>query len=263
MPRNSLYIHRMNLGVHAEIAPEGLAEGFGHRDFYASATGQVAARLLRGRLARLWPEMTGREVLGLGHAAPFLRLWREQAARTLCCNLPETDVAPWPRRGGCLTALVEEHLLPFPDFSFDNVLLVHGLEGSENARRMLREIWRVLKEDGRLLIVAPNRRGMWAHLETTPFGQGRPYSMGQITRLLQRNLFAVARRDTALYMPPFQWRLLLRSAGAWEGVGRALAPRFAGVVIVEARKEIYGAMPAGAVKAPGRRVLVPAAATAG
>lgn len=249
----------MSAEVHADV--------HGHREFYASATGLVAARLLRDRLQRLWPALPGRQVLGLGHAMPYLRLWRDDAARIVSASLPETDAAPWPPGAPGLCAQVEDTALPFPDLSFDNVLMVHGLEGAENARRMLREVWRVLKDEGRVLIVAPNRRGLWAHLESTPFGQGRPYSPGQLTRLLERNLYTVTRRDKALFIPPFQARLLLRGARVWEGAGRAVAPRFAGVVIVEARKEIYGVMPKGtaataAARAPGRRVLVPAGAWA-
>ncbi|HWX50373.1 MAG TPA: class I SAM-dependent methyltransferase [Roseomonas sp.] len=231
-------------------------EVHGHRDFYASPTGLVAARLLRERLLRLWPELPKREILGLGHAAPYLRLWREGAARIICASLPESDVVSWPPSAPGLSLRVEDEALPFPDLSFDNVLLVHGLEHTENARRMLREVWRVLKDDGRLLVVAPNRRGMWAHLESTPFGQGRPYSPGQLGRLLERNLFSVARRDQALFMPPFQSRLMLRGAGIWEAAGRLLVPRFAGVVMVEARKELYGVIPKAAARVPGRRVRV-------
>ncbi|MXP63660.1 class I SAM-dependent methyltransferase [Roseomonas sp. M0104] len=231
-------------------------EVHGHRDFYASPSGLVAARLLRERLLKLWPDLTGREILGLGHAAPYLRLWRDGAARILSAALPEADAVPWPPGGPGLCVRVEDEALPFPDLSFDNVLLVHGLEHTENARRMLREVWRVLKDDGRLLVVAPNRRGMWAHLESTPFGQGRPYSPGQLGRLLERNLFSVSRRDKALFMPPFQSRLMLRGAGIWEAAGRVLAPRFAGVVMVEAHKELYGLMPKAAARVPGRRVRV-------
>ncbi|WP_419899704.1 methyltransferase domain-containing protein [Roseomonas sp. USHLN139] len=234
------------------------ADNHGHRDFYASPLGLVAARLLRERLQRLWPDLAGREILGLGHAAPYLRLWREGAARIVSAGLPETDLAPWPPGSASLSARVEDSLLPFPDLSFDRVLLVHALEGAENDRRMLREVWRVLKDDGKLLIVAPNRRGLWAHRDITPFGQGRPYSTGQLSRLLERNLFAAERRDAALFTPPFQARLLLKGSGLWEGAGRLLAPRFAGVVIVEAHKRIYGVMPARGVALPrGRRVLVP------
>ena len=102
---------------------------------------------------------------------------------------------------------------------------MHGLETAENARRLLREVWRVLKDDGRLLVVAPNRRGMWAYVESTPFGHGQPYSPGQIGRLLAASLFRVERRDTALYMPPTSLRLVLRSAQLLERSGPAHACR--------------------------------------
>ena len=39
---------------------------------------------------------------------------------------------------------------------------------------LLRECWRVLRDDGRLLVVVPNRLGSWALFDHTPFGQGRP-----------------------------------------------------------------------------------------
>jgi len=245
------YIGCMSDEVHAP--PESP-----HREFYQTPTGAVAARLLRERLVELWPDLTGRCVLGLGHATPYLRLWRDHAARVLAASPAEAGAQPWPRSGANLATLVEETELPFADFTFDNVLMVHGLETAENGRRLLREVWRVLKEDGRLLVVVPNRRGLWAHSEGTPFGQGRPYSHGQLSRLLERTMFTVERRRSALFVPPFQTRLLLRGAGVWERAGRMLAPRFAGVAIVEARKEMFGALPAGALPAKGRRVLVPA-----
>jgi len=153
----------------------------------------------------------------------------------------------------CLSCTTEEDALPFPDLSFDRVMLVHGLEAADNARRMLREAWRVLKDDGRLLVVAPNRRGWWAHVESTPFGQGQPYSPGQIGRLLRASLFRVERRDTALYLPPTRMPLVLRSARLWENLGRTLAPQLAGVTITEASKDLYSAVPVGAT---ARRRLV-------
>jgi hypothetical protein len=61
-------------------------------------------------------------------------------------------------------------------------------------------------------------------------------------------MFHIERKDTALFMPPSQWRLVLRSARAWERAGRALLPRIAGVTINEAIKDMYAAVPAPAVK---------------
>ena len=129
---------------------------------------------------------------------------------------------------------------------------MHGLEAAENARQLLREVWRVLKDDGRLLVVAPNRRGLWAYVETTPFGQGEPYSPGQIGRLLADALFRVERRDTALYLPPTNLRVVLRSARP-RARRRRVLPQLAGVTLTEAVKDVYAAMPVQAVK---RRRLV-------
>jgi ubiquinone/menaquinone biosynthesis C-methylase UbiE len=137
--------------------------------------------------------------------------------------------------------------------SFDRVLLVHGLEVAENARRLLRETWRVLKDDGRLMIVSPNRAGMWAYWDGTPFGHGQPYSSGQLGRLLANGLFRVERREACLWLPPAQLRILLRSAPLFEQVGRKMAPGLAGILVTEAVKDVYAAMP---VKTVPRRRLV-------
>ena len=212
-------------------------------EFYATRQGAVAARLLRERLALMWPSLPGQSVLGLGHAAPYLRLWRDEAQRCIALTPAEPAPSRWPPNAANLACAADEDALPFPDLCFDRVLLVHGLEAADNARRLLREVWRVLKDDGRLLVVAPNRRGMWAHVESTPFGQGQPYSPGQIDRLLRASMFAAERRDTALYLPPADWRVLLRSAPMWERGGRLLMPSFAGVTISEAVKDLYAAMP--------------------
>src|ERR1700730_1528029 len=188
------------------------ADAHAAADFYATPRGAVAARLLRERLSLLWPVLHGPSVLGIGFTALYLRLWREQAARCIALTPAQMGAARWPVGAPNLSCTAEEDALPVPDLMFDRVLLVHGLEAAESARRMLRETWRVLKDDGRLLVIAPNRSGMWAHLESTPFGHGPPYSFGQIGRLLASSLYRVERRDTALYLPPTQWRLILRGA---------------------------------------------------
>jgi SAM-dependent methyltransferase len=226
--------------------------------FYATARGGVAARLLRERLALIWPSCAGQSLLGIGYAAPYLRLWREQARHCLAMTPAQVGVARWPAGAANLSFTAEEDALPFHDLSFDRILLVHGLEAADNARAMLREAWRVLKDDGRLLVVAPNRTGMWAHVESTPFGQGQPYSPGQIGRLLAAAMFRVEQRDTALYMPPSGLRLVLRGARAWEQAGRRVVPQFAGVTISEAVKDVYAAIPL--QRAPRRRLVLAEAA---
>jgi SAM-dependent methyltransferase len=229
-------------------------ESLGTLEFYGSAKGAVTARLLRERLQVLWPVARGDSILGIGYCAPYLRLWRDQATRCIALAPAHFGAVRWPAGAPNLSCSAEEDSLPFADLTFDRILLVHGLELAENARRLLRETWRVLKDDGRLLIVVPNRTGWWAYRETSPFGHGRPYSTGQLGRLLENALFRVERRDAALWMPPLHMRLILRSAPLFERIGRRMMPGLAGVMLVEAVKDVYAAMPVQA--APRRRLVL-------
>jgi len=227
-------------------------------DFYGSARGAVTARVLRERLSAIWPDLRGQSVLGIGYSVPYLRLWRDNARRCIALTPAQLGVARWPTGAANLSCTAEEDSLPFADLTFDRILLLHGLENAENARRLLREVWRVLKDDGRLLIVAPNRSGMWAYRDSTPFGHGLPYSAGQLGRLLAAGLFRVERRDAALWMPPSRVRILLRSAPLFERAGRRLVPGLAGVTLTEAVKDVYAAMPVKSV--PRRRLVLAEAA---
>jgi SAM-dependent methyltransferase len=231
---------------------------FAAADFYATARGAMAARLLRERLAALWPPAAAGgprnlTFLGLGYAPPYLELWREGAARCIALAPAPGGVTRWPEGAPNLCCSGPEDALPFPDLSFDRVLIVHGLEAADHARRMLRAVWRVLRDDGRLLLVVPNRVGVWAQIESTPFGQGQPYSAGQIGRVLAASLFRVERRDTALFLPPTNLRLMLRGSRLWEAAGRRLMPGLGGVTISEAVKDVYAAVP---LRARQRRKMV-------
>ncbi len=211
-------------------------------DFYGTTLGQMTVRLLRARLREVWPNVRGETVLGLGYATPFMRPFMEEAGRTLAFMPAQQGVTRWPREGGNLTALVDEMDLPLPDRSVDRVLMVHAVECTEHVRPLLREIWRVLADGGRLVTVAPTRAGLWSQIDRSPFYQGHPYSAGQVASLLRANMFAPLRQSRALYMPPTHSRLALRMAPAVERFGQRWLGRFAGVSIIEAGKQLYAAV---------------------
>jgi len=228
--------------------------------FYASPLGQVARRLLGARLKTRLGDLRGARVFGLGFATPYLGAIRSDTDVLGALMPAEQGVIQWPEGRANETVLVEEMELPLRDDSADCILLVHMLEASENARELLRELWRVLSPNGRLLIVVPNRRGLWAQLDTTPFGHGRPYSRSQLTKLLKEAMFSPEDWQYALYMPPFGWRVLLRWPVFFERLGLVLWPAFSGVIVVEATKQVYGAVPVSA-RAKMRRRFVPVPAT--
>lgn len=214
------------------------------RNFYAQRLGVVARRFIGRSIRARWPDTRAMRVLGVGYATPYLGLFREEAERCLAMMPAAQGVVRWPSTRPALTALVEEDDLPFTDAAVDRVLLVHALEMSTDPAELLREAWRVLAAGGRLLAVVPNRRGLWARMDTTPFGHGRPYSRSQIINLLRDTWFTPAGWDEALYVPPVPRGWFLRSAVAWERTGATLSAPFAGVHIVEATKQVYRAIPA-------------------
>jgi SAM-dependent methyltransferase len=211
------------------------------RDFYETRLGQVARHLIRRRIRTMWPDLHGQSLLGLGYATPYLRQFREETERAIAIMPAGQGVLQWPPEGPNAVALAEDADLPLPDMAVDRVLLVHALECGEHVRALLREIWRVMAGSGRLLIVVPNRRGIWARTDRTPFGQGLPYSPSQLSRLLRDNLFTPVQWSQALFVPPVRSRTLLRTAPAWERIGGRWLPRFGGVVLMEAGKQIYAA----------------------
>ena len=208
-------------------------------EFYGSTLGQMTARLLRARLREVWPSVRGESVLGLGYATPLLRPFVEEAQRTLAFMPAQQGVTRWPREGRNLSALVDEMDLPLPDRSVDRVLLVHAVECTEQVRPLLREIWRVMADGGRLIVVAPTRAGFWSQIDRSPFYQGHPYSTGQLATLLRANMFAPLRQTRALYMPPTRSRLAMRMAPAFERFGQRWLGRFAGVSVIESGKQLY------------------------
>ena len=224
------------------------------RDFYSNRLGAVARHFVGRGVRRRWIDTRGLRVLGIGYATPYLGLFREEAERCLAFMPAPQGVVKWPTARPALSALVDEFELPLPDAAVDRVLLVHALEMSNDPTALLREIWRVLASGGQLLAVVPNRRGLWARMDTTPFGHGRPYSRSQITHLLREAWFTPVDWSEALYVPPIQRGWFLRSAVAWERAGATVSAPFAGVHIVEATKQVYRAIPARREK----RVLVPA-----
>lgn len=237
-------------------------DAFDLKDFYARRLGLMVRRLLRRRIRARWSDVRGLRVFGLGYATPYLSEFRNEALSLGALMPSGFGALPWPESGPSRTALVDETELPLDDEAADRVVLVHMLEWSERSRTLLREIWRVLSPNGRVLVVVPNRRGLWARVDTTPFGYGSPFSRSQLTKLLKDSMFQPEGWQYALYSPPFNWRVLTRWPAFWERLGLILWPTFSGVILVEATKQVYAAMPVRETERKMRRRIVPVPAGA-
>jgi len=195
-------------------------------------------------------------LLGLGYTLPYLDRFRADAEQTIAFMLAKQGVTAWPRHEPSAAALVFDEELPLADSSVDCVLMIHALEFTENPSETLKEIWRVLSPNGRVIITVPNRRGLWARFEHTPFGYGQPYSRGQLSNLLRGTNFTPTAHSEALFCPPSQRTTILQSAAVWERLGQKFWSLFSGVVIMEAQKKLYQGILI--PKRNSRRVFVPA-----
>ncbi len=227
------------------------------KQFYNRRAGRLVRRLLSNHIHEFWPDIKGQSVMGYGYAVPYLRVLQEETERTFAVMPVGNGVHKWPEDGKGQVCLTTETELPFESESLDRILLVHGLEYAESPGALFHEFWRVLKSDGRLLMVVPNRLGLWARVDRTPFGHGTPYTFRQINHYLQDNLFITGRKDRALFMPPFRSFLALRTAYTFESFGKFIFPGLAGVHLIEASKQIYGGVPKGkSEKVRGQNIII-------
>lgn len=209
------------------------------RAFYGVWLGRVVRRVVGRRIRDFWPDVHGLSVMGACYAVPYLRAFLGEADRVFAVMSEGQGAHNWPSGEGewSLVCLSEEGALPIETNSVDRIVMVHGLEFSDMAGAAMDEAWRVLKSNGRLLLVVPHRGGFWSRADDTPFGQGAPYSGGQVRALLRRHLFVYERSCGALYFPPFVKGV---KVAQWiERFGQRFLPFGAGVLIVEASKQLY------------------------
>jgi len=208
-------------------------------EFYASSLGRAARDMAGRRLASLWPDLAGKNILGFGYCWPYLQPYQLTANRVVMAMPEQQGAMAHENTRGVSACLVMEQALPFSDASFDNVLCVHAAEEAENLPRLLRELWRVTRPEGRITIIAANRAGLWSRSERVPFGAGRPFSRAQLRSALNTAGFAPLVWSGALYSPPIARLARPKIIYATERFGETVWPGFSGLVLVEALKRLY------------------------
>ncbi|MBE1283096.1 MAG: methyltransferase domain-containing protein [Rhodobacteraceae bacterium] len=226
--------------------------------YYRSTLGRAAQASIRGRLLQIWPEAQGQTVVGFGFAVPLLRPYLADARRVIGLMPGPQGVMQWPAGMPNVSVLTEETLWPLDTGRVDRLVVMHGLETSEQPTKLLEECWRVLGPGGKAIFVVPNRAGLWSRSDLTPFGFGRPYTLGQLESQLRTHHFTVEHHAAALFQLPSQRRFWLKAGPLFEKTGRKLPTVLAGgVFLVEVSKRV--SPPGGAAvkdkSAAGIRIL--------
>ena len=207
--------------------------------YYRSTLGRAAQAAIRGRLLDIWPEAKGQTVAGFGFAVPLMRPYLADSRRVIGVMPGPQGVMAWPAGMPNVSVLSEETRWPIDTGQVDKLVVMHGLETSERPSQLLDECWRVLGPGGKAIFIVPNRAGLWSRSDKTPFGFGRPYTLGQLETQLKIHHFLPESHCSALYLPPSFRRFWLKSGSLIEKTGQRLPTIMAGgVLMVEVAKRV-------------------------
>ncbi|MDX1974864.1 MAG: hypothetical protein SFT92_04235 [Rickettsiales bacterium] len=229
----------------------------GLRQFYGTFLGMQVQSLVGSAVRRFWPAVGQDELLAIGFCAPYLEPYSNDSKGLYICMPAQQGASYWPSSDNNRVFLSHEAELPLANDSVNRVLLIHSVETSEQLSWMMREVWRVLTPEGRVLAVVPNRRSLWSHSVRSPFGYGRPFNMAQLKTLMTDYQFTPTRTGSALFMPPLHIESAWRAAVGMEWLGRLFCPFFGGVWLVEAEKQLYATIHQSAIsRQPIRRSVI-------
>lgn len=235
------------------------------RDFYDSSLGHVAEENISAVLKQIWPTTKDESVLGFGFAAPYLAKISESAFEAICFMPERQGVLHWPVVNKNASALIAETLWPLPDATLDKIIIVHGLETSLNPSALLKEVWRVLKAGGKIIVVVPHRGGFWTKAEHTPFGHGHPYSKTQLIALMRAELFVPLQNKTTLPLPPSKSEVMLglvrlmNKLKILRPISQFLSKIMGGVLVLEATKQLYAPRTVKTTETAAQFIPMPAA----
>ncbi|PCK00275.1 MAG: methyltransferase [Zetaproteobacteria bacterium] len=220
------------------------------QNFYDSDIGNIVQGILQSHIDEFWEDLHGLRILGCGYALPYLTPWCDTAERVIAMTalkprqcLPDNVIGHWCADSKNMGFISDEFSMPIENSSIDRILLVHYLENSDHIHETLQEIWRVLKANGRLLVIVPNRMGVWARADWSPFGHGHPFTASQLGAYLRDNMFVQERHKAALFVPPIpDSPIMMKSANLIERMAGNIFPFVAGVHMMEMSKQIYASI---------------------
>jgi SAM-dependent methyltransferase len=217
----------------------------GSLDWLATPLGRTVLELEGLLLADVLADVFGFEMIQIGRWGEAAQL--SEAARTQ----HHWWVAPDARGKGAIRAHYDA--LPVASGSIEAVLLPHTLEIAPNPHDLLREVERVLRGEGHLVICGFNPLGPWGlrHLlgrRRFPPPVDRLLAEGRIRDWLRLLGFEVVEARRYLFAPPWARRLPDDGSSWLERRGPELLSPLAGAYVLKSRKRVRTMTPIRAVR---------------
>lgn len=231
------------------------------REFYATPLGKASQAALLRTFSKLPTLPDDIDLVGMGYPVPLFEKLAADIPQAIILMPARQGALQWPIGKDSKVALVDEDELPIETASVQCVVILHLIENVADPAQILNEIWRILVPEGKLVLVAANRRGLWTRFEHTPFGNGRSFSRGQLSILLRKAKLTPSSWHHSLNFPPIRFKNMMRFYPLLDKVGARLWPLFCGAYMVTATKRLYQGVPVQAERTG--KVKVPVAVAQG
>lgn len=204
--------------------------------FYQSDVGRVVEDIISDNIKALWPSIIAETLVGIGYAAPYVKPYVSETCRVFSLVPEKQGAIVSPALSSHRVAMFKNDKWPLCNSSVDRILMIHLFEHTENKNSLLREAWRVLKENGRLLVCVPNMRSLWAHLAQNPFRSGQSFTLNELSKILKDSLFLPLQIRTTLYTPPIHVGFLKRYYKFIEDAGQRWSNHLGGLILLDCAK---------------------------
>lgn len=147
--------------------------------FYQSCSGK---RLLLDVVKKVNNDILGKKTLLIGGGRSFLE---HIEGADLYYAIPNgMEIIHWPSIRPFRTVVVDEMATPFLPNTWDIVIIVHFIEFSENYKKIIKEMYRILKVNGKLITVLYNKNSLLG-------GRVEAVQVDDIVASLVRKLFSI------------------------------------------------------------------------
>ena len=202
-----------------------------------SETGSILAGYEQEKIAGIVTGLFGYHIIQIGRYGDGILASAGRIRNKIELHLVEDGMQDC--RCGVLSNIAS---LPFAAHSIDVVLLPHVLEFTSDPGAVLKEIDRVLIEDGRLVIAGFNPWSLWGLWRLLPGRRnlppwnGRFHGTARLRQWLSMLGYELLEVERFFFRPPFRHERLLRRSVYLEKLGKICWPFFGAAYIVVAQK---------------------------
>lgn len=216
--------------------------------WYETPLGRVVDRLEKNLFIRMADLRPGERVLDAGcGTGRMCRLLADLGVSVVGVDVSEAMLDEARRRTGdhpdIDLVVADMHTLPFPSGSFDLVYAFTSLEFTSLPETVLRELWRVVRLRGRLVVAVLNAHSSWARHRRlsadteSVFAHARFYNPWELKAMLRRVTDEERIQwSSTVFIPPTSGSTLINMAHGIDFLGRLLFKPFGALIVMRVNK---------------------------